>query len=380
MELDYSEDQLAIQQSLQRWLGKNYSFEQRRAVMKSDSGFSAGAWATYAEMGLLALPLPEAHGGLGGNSVDVGLVMETLGASLALEPYLATVVLGAGLIAAAGSAAQRQALLPAVAEGSLKLAWAHHEPAMRYSRLRFAAHAQRDGEGWKLDGHKGVVLGAPQADKFIVTARTSGDVDDAQGLSLFVVDRSAQGVALRSYTSHDGQRAAEVHLSGVRVDAQALLGEAGAASPTVERVLDHAAAALCAEAVGIMSTMNALTLDYLKTRKQFGVTIGSFQALQHRMADMTVAAEQARSMATLAAVKADSPDAAERSRICSAAKAYVGQQARFVGQQCIQMHGGMGLTDEMLISHHFRRLTLIETAFGDTDHHFERFSQSLLAA
>lgn len=380
MEFDYSEEQTAIQQSLQRWLGKHYAFEARRGVRRSATGFSAEAWATYAEMGLLALPLPEAHGGLGGSSIDVGLVMEAFGAALVLEPYLATVVLGAGLVAAAGSAAQQQALLPAVAEGRLKLAWAHQEPGMRHARHRIATRAAKQGDGWVLNGHKAVVLGAPQADQLIVTARTAGEVGDAAGLSLFLVSAGSAGLTLRPYANQDGQRAAEVRLQGVQVSDDARLGAAGGALPAIEQTLDRGMAALCAEAVGVMAAMNDETLQYLKTRQQFGVTIGSFQALQHRMADMVVALEQARSMATLALVKADSADAQERSRTVAAAKAYIGRQARFVGQEAIQLHGGMGLTDEMLVSHHFKRLTLIDLALGDSAFHFARFSRSLLAA
>lgn len=380
MEFDYSDEQRAIQDSLQRWLGKHYAFEHRRAALRSGTGLHAQAWGTFAEMGLLALPLPEAHGGLGGNAVDVGLVMEQLGAAGVIEPYLATVVLGAGLLVAAGSAAQQAAWLPGVAEGRVKLAWAHQEPGMRHARHRIETRAVPQGVGWRLQGRKAVVPGAPLADQLLVTVRTSGDVGDADGLSLFLVDPRAPGVTLRAYANHDGQRAADVTLEGVVVAAEALVGTAGAALPAIEQVLDRGIAALCSEAVGVMGAMNALTLDYLKTRHQFGVAIGSFQALQHRMADMTVALELARSMTTLAAVKADGADAAERSRIVSGAKAYVGQQARFVGQQAIQMHGGMGLTDEMAISHLFKRLTMIEVSLGDTGHHFARFSRSLLAA
>lgn len=377
MEFDYTEEQQAIQDSLQRWLGKHYSFERRREWLRSEADCSEEAWATYAEMGLLALPLPEAHGGLGGSGVDTALVMEQLGAALALEPYLPTVVLGAGLVAELGSPAQCDALLPAVAEGRLRLALAHQEPGGRHARHHVATTARREGAHWVLDGRKAVVLGAPQAQRLLVSARTAGADRDAQGISLFLVDAGTPGLAQRAYANHDGQRAAELALSGVRVDDAARLGPVDGALPAIERALDRALAALCAEAVGVMSALNAATLDYLKTRQQFGVAIGSFQALQHRMADMVIAAEQARSMATLAAVKCDAADAAERSRVCSAAKAFIGQQGRFVGQQAMQLHGGMGLTDELMAAHLFKRLTLIDTCLGDTDHHFERFSRSL---
>ena len=378
MEFDHSEEQLAIRDSLDRWLTKNYTFDARRKLLASETGASAEAWSTYAEMGLLALPIAEAHGGLGGNGVDVALVMEAFGKALVLEPYLSTVVLGAGLIEAAGYEAQRASLLPAVAEGRLKLAVALQEPASRYARHRVATRAIRSGAGWKLSGHKAVVVGAPLADSLIVSARTSGAVDDPRGISLFVVDANAPGLRIAAYRDHDGQRAAEVVLDDVTVASDAALGDIDAAMPALDLAIDRAIAAICAEAVGILAALNETTLAYLKTRKQFGVTIGSFQALQHRMADMVVAAEQARSMATLAAVRSTGADAAERGRVVSAAKAYIGRQARLVGQEAVQMHGGMGLVDELIVSHYFKRLTLIETSFGDSDHHLDRFSRTLL--
>lgn len=378
MEFALTEEQVAIRDSLDRWLGKQYGFEDRKKVVASDVGMSDAAWSTYAEMGLLALPIPEADGGLGGSGVDVGIVMAALGKALAVEPYLATVVLGAGLVALAGDDAQRASILPAVADGSLKLALAHQEPGSRHARYRVATRATKQGAGWTITGAKAMVLGAPQADRLIIVARTSGRDDEADGLSAFLVDRDASGVSSKACRNHDGQRAADVSLDGVIVDDGARLGPVGQLAPLLDAVLDRATAAVCEEAVGIMAALNDQTLAYLKTRKQFGVTIGSFQALQHRMADMVVALEQARSMATLASVKAWSADPAERARTVSAAKAYIGIQARHVGQEAVQMHGGMGLVDELIVSHWFRRLTLIEYAFGDTDHHFARFSASLL--
>jgi alkylation response protein AidB-like acyl-CoA dehydrogenase len=376
---DYSDEQRALHESLTRWLDKHHSFAQRRERLKSNAAADETTWHTFAEMGLLALPLPEAHGGLGGNSVDIAGVMACLGAKLVVEPYLSH-VLAAMAVADAGAPAQHERWLPAAAEGRQRLAWAHGEPDARHARTRVATTARRDADGWRLDGRKAVVIGAPQADALVVSARVSGALDAADGLALFVVDADAPGVTLQAYRNHDGQAAADVSLRDVRVPAVACLGEAGTAAALIDHTLDRGAAAVCAEAVGVMQAINDTTLEYLKTRKQFGVTIGSFQALQHRMADMVVAAGQARSMALLAAAKADSRDTAERAHAVSAAKAYVGQQARFVGQQAIQLHGGMGITDEMMVSHLFKRLTLIEASFGDTDHHFERVSRALLAA
>jgi alkylation response protein AidB-like acyl-CoA dehydrogenase len=254
------------------------------------------------------------------------------------------------------------------------LAFAHSEAGARYELDQVATTATAAGAGWQLDGAKAVVLGAPSADKLIVSAR------DAKGISLFLVDAKAPGVTLRAYPTQDGARAADIRLDKVAVGADALIGTAGGALPVIERAVDYANAALCAEAVGIMSALNEVTLEYLKTRKQFGVPIGKFQALQHRMADMVIATEQARSMATLAAVRVDSTDAAERSRSVAAAKAYVTQSARVVGQQAVQLHGGMGVVDELNVAHYFKRLTMIGLAFGDADYHLGRFSDTLLAA
>ena len=374
MNFEYTEEQIALQDTLRRFFSRDYGFEHRRTVAASADGFDRSAWKTHAELGLLALPFPSDQGGLDGSAIDVQLVMELLGRGLALEPYLATVVLCGSLIRDSATATQREAVLPAIAGGEALLALAHYEPGQRYDSDRIATTATRAGTGWRLDGAKAVVLGAPSADRFIVSAVA------AEGLSLFLVDAGAPGLAVRGYPTQDGARAGDLQLAGVEVAADALVGKAGDGLEAVERALDHANAALCAEAVGIMGALNEITLEYLKTRKQFGVPIGKFQALQHRMADMVIATEQARSMATLAAVRADSKDPAERRRAVSAAKAYVLQSARLVGQQAVQLHGGMGVTDELIVSHYFKRLTMIGLTFGDMDFHLGRFSDSLLAA
>ena len=374
MNFNYTEEQLALQDTLRRFIAKDYAFEHRRALAKSAEGFDRAAWKTFADFGLLALPFPEDFGGLNGTAVDSMLVMEMLGRGLALEPYVPTVVLCGGLIRNAGSAAQKEELLPAIAGGEMMLALAHHEAGGRYALDRVATTATAGGNGWKLDGAKAVVLGAPAAGTFIVSAR------DAKGISLFLVDAKAPGLTLRAYPTQDGARAGDIVLNGVEVGAEALIGPAGGGLAIVERAIDYANAALCAEAVGIMSALNEITLEYLKTRKQFGVPIGKFQALQHRMADMVIATEQARSMATLAAVRADSSDAAERGRAVAAAKAYVMQSARLVGQQAVQLHGGMGVVDELNVGHYFKRLTMIAMTFGDADYQLGRFSDTLPAA
>ncbi|MCM2308966.1 MAG: acyl-CoA dehydrogenase family protein [Sulfuritalea sp.] len=374
MDFNYTEEQLALQDTLRRFYTRDYPFEHRRALAKSADGFDRSAWKAFADFGILALPFDEEFGGLNGKAVDAMLVMEMLGRGLALEPYVPTVVLCGGLIRDAGSAAQKAELLPAIAGGELMLALAHYEAGARYQLDQVATTATVSGAGWQLDGAKAVVLGAPAADRLIVSAR------DGKGISLFLVDAKAPGVSLRAYPTQDGARAADIKLSGVQVGAAALIGTAGGGLAVIERAIDYANAALCAEAVGIMSALNEVTLEYLKTRKQFGVPIGKFQALQHRMADMVIATEQARSMATLAAVRVDSADAAERSRAVAAARAYIGAQARLVGQQAVQLHGGMGVVDELNVGHYFKRLTMIGLSFGDADYHLGRFSDTLLAA
>jgi alkylation response protein AidB-like acyl-CoA dehydrogenase len=380
MDFNLTEEQTAIQDSLKRYLAKDYAFEQRRALTKTPLGHSAEAWATYAELGILALPFPESAGGLGGNAVDTMLIAETLGSSLALEPFLSTVVLSGSLINEIGTPAQRDTLLAGITQGTLQVALAHSEPGARYATNHVVATAKKDGAGWSLSGHKAAVLGAPSADKLLVSARTSGAAFDANGVSLFVVDARAAGVTVRAYGTQDSQRAGEVLLKDVKVGADALVGAVNQALPAIEHAIDRGIAALCAEAVGVMAALNAATLEYLKTRKQFGAPIGKFQALQHRMAEMAIATEHARSMALLAAVKVESADVAERRRNVSAAKAYIGQSARTVGQGAVQMHGGMGVTDELIVSHFFKRLTVINATFGDADHHLGKFSDSLLAA
>jgi alkylation response protein AidB-like acyl-CoA dehydrogenase len=378
MEFDYTEEQLALQDTLQRFITRDYDFDKRKAILRSELGFSAEAWKQYAELGLLSLPLPESFGGLGGNSVDTMLVMEQFGQGLLMEPYLSSVVLCGGLLRDAASEAIKQKLLPKIADGTIKASLACYEAAGRYDLSHVACAATQNGAGWHLSGRKTVVLDGPSADYFLVSARSGGKTNDATGVSLFLVPRDAKGLTVAAYPTQTGARAADLLLESVAVGADALIGEAGAALPVIQGTIDRGIAALCAEAVGVMNALNKATLEYLKTRKQFGVAIGTFQALKHRMADMLIAAEQSRSMAVIAAVNADSSDAAERSRTIAAAKAYIGQAGRLVGQQAVQLHGGMGVVDEHIVSHYFKRLTMIDITFGDADYHLGRFSDTLL--
>ncbi|MEX5744742.1 acyl-CoA dehydrogenase family protein [Massilia sp. X63] len=369
MNFDFKEEQLQFADALKRWIARDYGFEQRRAIVHSESGVSEAAWATLAELGMTALPVPEQQGGFDGTAVDLFVVMRELGRGLVVEPYFAT-VLGAQFLKLGGGHA---ALLERVAGGGLRLACALGERQARHALHDIAARAERAGEGWRLDGEKTVVLYGAQAGVLVVSARSSGGQRDQGGISLFAVPADAPGVQLKGYRTLDGQRAADLRLDGVLLPAAALIGAPGAGWDILEAASDYGAGLLCAEALGAMEALFDATLDYLKTRQQFGVPIGKFQTLQHRMADMFIHLEQARSMALLAAVKLDGDDAAERRRVVSAAKYRVGQAARFIGQQAVQLHGGMGVTDELAAAHYFKRLSMIELTLGDRDHHLARF-------
>ena len=368
MDFALTEEQQLLRHSVERLFADHYAFEQRKRYLQEAGGFSQALWKRYAELGLLGLPFAEEHGGSAGGPVETMIVMEQIGRALALEPYMATVVLAGGLIRLGGSAAMRADLLPKVGAGGLILAFAHAEPQSRYDLADVATKARRDGTGYVLDGAKTLVLHGDSAEKFVVSARLSGGQRERDGLGLFLVDAGAAGVAVRGYATIDGMRAAEVTL-GVRVAGDAVIGTPGAAYPLIERVVDMAIAALAAEAVGVMSALHAATVDYMKTRKQFGVTIGSFQALQHRATDMFVALEQARSMAMLATMMAAEEDVRERRQAISAAKVQIGRSGRLVGQQAVQIHGGIGMTMEASVGHYFKRITALDTMFGDADYH-----------
>jgi alkylation response protein AidB-like acyl-CoA dehydrogenase len=380
MEFNYSEEQLALQDTLQRFISRDYDFDKRRKFSASSLGYSAEAWSQFAELGLLALPFPEDFGGLGGNAVDIMLVMEQFGQGLLLEPYLSTVVTCGGLIRDAASEPMKQKLLPAIAAGTTKLALAAYEAAGRYELSYVGCTAEECGASWRLSGRKTVVLDGASADHYLVSARSGGKVSDRDGISLFLVPRDAKGLTAAAYPTQSGARAADLQLENVTLGADALIGAPWKGLALIERAVERANAALCAEAVGIINALNQATLNYLKTRKQFGVAIGTFQALKHKMADMLIAAEQSRSMAIIAAVHADSHDAADRHRAVSAAKAYIGQAGRLVGQHAVQMHGGMGVVDELIVSHYFKRLTMIDLSFGDADYHLASFSDTLRPA
>jgi pimeloyl-CoA dehydrogenase small subunit len=376
MDFDYTPEQQMLKQSVERLIADRYDFEQRKQYLKEPSGYSKAMWSKYAEMGLLGLPFEERHGGSGGGAIETMIVMEAFGRGLILEPYLATVVLGGGLVRLAGDEAQRSAILPKIADGSLLLAFAHSEPQSRYDLTDVSCAARRDADGWILDGAKSFVAHGDRADKLIVSARIGSDRRSREGIALFLVDAKAEGVSRRGYPTQDGLRAAEIRLSGVKVPSSDTLGDPGKAAAVIERVVDGALAAMAAEGVGAMSAAHEITVDYLKTRKQFGVAIGSFQALQHRAVDLLVNLEQARSMALFATMMVDEPDPIERSKAISAATVQIRRSGKFIGQQAIQLHGGIGMTLEYKIGHYFKRFTAMEATFGDTDHHLAALARA----
>jgi alkylation response protein AidB-like acyl-CoA dehydrogenase len=361
MDFSLTDEQTALKDSLGKFIDRAYTFDDRWKVIRSPEGWSRANWNQLAEIGLMALPVAEADGGLGGGGVDTMVVMEQIGRGLVLEPYLGAALLPAALIKAAGTESQRAALSEGLASGETLFAFAHTEPGQRYERAA-AMSAAAAGDGYVLSGKKVSVLGGDCADRLIVSAVVAGDA----GASLFVVDASAAGVTRFAYPMQDAQRGADVELSGVKVGADALIGERGNAQTAIDYALDAACAALCAESVGVMDELLKQTIEYLKTRKQFGRAIGTNQALQHRAVDMMMHVEMSRSMALEAAVAVDNSDAAARAKAISGAKTIIGQACRFVGQNAA--------------SHYFKRLTMINATFGDSDWHLARYSDTLLAA
>jgi pimeloyl-CoA dehydrogenase small subunit len=375
MDFDPSDDQRLLIESVTRLLADNYSFAQRKTYLAKPAGFSPDMWAKFAELGLLGLPFAEEYGGFGGGAVETMLVMEAFGRALILEPYLATVVLGGTAVRLGGSDAQKSRILTAIAEGSMKLSFAHGERQARYDVTDVMTTAKKSGDGWVLDGAKSVVTHGDCADVLVVSARTSGERDDADGITLFLLDATAPGVARRGYTMRDEQRAAEISLSGVKVGQDAVLGEVGKGLSLIERVIETGIAATAAESVGAMEALHTMTLEYSRTREQFGKPIGSYQVVQHRLAEMLMSLEQGRSMAMLAAMMVDEPDANERAHNIAMAKVGIGQAGRFVSQNAVQLHGGMGMTEELAVGHYFRRCMVIERLFGDTAHYLARLAE-----
>lgn len=378
MNFTLTDEQNLLKASLGQFLQHRYGFAERTTASRAEPGYRTDIWSALAnELGVLGMTIPEAHGGLGGSALEQMILMEEAGRALLLEPVSETVFQAGWLLEQAGGELAGQ-LLGQVASGSLKLAVALGEPTMRYDLADIATRAARGGAGWQLDGAKAMVMAAPWADRLIVAARTAGQAGDAEGLSLFVVDPAAAGVTLHPYPTIDGRRAADIEFSGVTLPAEALIGPEGGALPLLEAMRDRAIAAQAAEAAGLLDKLVVDTVEYTKQRQQFGQPISSFQVLQHRMVDMYMQVEMVRSAAVLATLKLDG-DPVERAKAASAAKVTVAEACRFVGQNAVQLHGGMGMTDELAIGHYFKRATLIESEHGSADWHLARHA-SLCAA
>jgi len=371
MDFNFTEEQSMLRDTVASYLADHYSFDQRRVMLGAEPGWSPAVWKAFAEeLGILGAPFSEEMGGLGGGPIENMIVMEEVGKALVVEPYLGTVVIGGGFLKHSGHP-DAEALIGQIIAGEAIFAFAYAEPQGRYNLADLKTTAKKDGAGYVVNGMKAVVIGAPYATHLIVTARTDGGQRDARGISVFIVPKDAPGVTTRDYPTVDGFRAAEVYLENVRLGPEAVVGPEGQALPLIEKVVDEAIAATCAEACGVLRKLHEGTLEYTKQRKQFGQPIASFQVLQHRMVDMFINVEQAVSMTYMATIKVS--DDLERAKAVAAAKVQVGKACRFVGQNAIQLHGGMGMTTEMAIAHYFKRSTMIESAFGSTDHHLARY-------
>ncbi|WP_340644212.1 acyl-CoA dehydrogenase family protein [Phenylobacterium sp.] len=372
MDFSFTEEQSMLRDTVASYLADNYSFDQRRAALKAEPGWRPQVWKAFAdELGILGAAFSEEQGGLGGGATDNMVIMEELGKALVVEPYVPTVVIGGGFLKH-GKPAGADDLIGKIIAGEAIIAFAYAEPQGRYTLSDLKTTAKKDGAGYVLNGHKAVVIGAPYATHLIVTARTGGGQREAQGVSVFIVPKDAKGVTTRDYPTVDGFRASEVYFENVAVGAEAMIGPEGQALPLVEKVMDEAVAATCAEACGVLRQLHEGTVEYARQRKQFGQPISSFQVLQHRMVDMFIQLEQSISMTYMADIKLTESDV-ERAKGVSAAKVQIGKACKFVGQNAIQIHGGMGMTDEMAIGHYFKRATMIEAAFGSTDHHLARY-------
>ena len=378
MDFSYTDTQDMIRETLSRFLADTYGFDSRQKMIASDGGRDPGIWKALAqELGMLGAAFSEDHGGLGGGYLENALIMEELGKVIAIEPYLQTVVIGGGALKAVGGAIA-DAVIPEIIGGECVIAFAYAEPQGRYDLANLRTTAKKDGAGYVLSGHKSVVYAAPWSTHFLVTARTGGATREAEGVSLFLIDATLPGIVRRDYPTVDGFQASEVYFENVAIPGDALLGGEGAALPLIEQIVDQATVAVCAEACGVTFKLHEGTLDYARQRNQFGQPISRFQVLQHRMVDMFMEVEQSKSMTIMATLKLDLP-ANERMAAVSACKAKVSRSARFVGQNAIQTHGGIGITQELAIGHYFKRATMIENQFGSADHHYERFERLTLA-
>lgn len=372
MDFNLTDEQTMLKDTVARYLADTYSFDARMKAVHSGKGWNPAVWKAFAEeLGILGAPFAEAHGGLGGGAVENMIVMEEVGRAMVLEPYLSTVVIGGGALKAVGGALA-DSVIPQIIAGNAIIAFAYAEPQGRYHLTDLVTTAKKDGAGWVLNGHKSVVTSAAYATHLLVSARTSGGQRDAGGVSLFLIPADLAGVSRRDYATVDGGAASDVYFENVALGADHLVGEADAGLPVLEQIVDEATAGVCAEACGLLRVLQHTTLDYAKQRKQFGKAIGDFQVIQHRIVDMFLEVEQAVSIMLMATLKLDTP---ERSAAVSMAKAKVGKGAKFVGQNAVQIHGGIGISNELAVGHFFKRATLIEGLFGSVDHHLDRYER-----
>ena len=378
MNFNYSEEQSLISDSLGKVLSDGCNQAARRSLIAGDQDHDPEIWSALSELGMLGLPIAEAYAGVGGTAVDTMVAAVEFGRHLSLEPFTASVVLGGGALQLAGTEDQKHAFLPGMADGSKRAAVGFLEPESRFDLSSVATRAVPDGDGHRLSGRKTAVIGAPSADILIVSARTSGTTADPDGLTLFLVRPDASGVEMKPYRFADGRTGADIVFENVPVAASEMLGPKDKAADLIEHIADLGTAALCAEALGAFEKIIAMTTEYLKVRTQFGRPIGEFQALQHQLAEMMIDIEHAKSLVFEAAMTADSPDARLRKKAVSAAKVYLGERGRVICQNAIQMHGGIGMTDEYELGDYVKRAMVAEKAFGDTDHHLERYARQML--
>ena len=376
MDFSFSEEQGLLQDSVQRFIQNSYTFEARQKLLETEEGFSRDNWASFAELGWLALPFAEESGGFGGTAVETMILMEEFGKGLVVEPFVSTVIMAGSVIEAGGTQAHREGVLAEIMEGKKPASLAYVEPQARFNLADITTTAKPEGDGYVINGFKGVVLGGPSADLLVVPARTSGDQRDQSGITLFLVGASAPGVARRNYPTIDGMQASEITFEKVKVSGEDLLGEVDRGLPLLETGINNGILAVSAEAVGAMEVLYKTTVEYCKTREQFGQPIGKFQVLQHRMVDMFMEHEQAKSLLYMAALRMCEDDELAARKAVSALKVQVGKGGRFVGQNAIQLHGGMGMTDELNVGHYFKRITAIETLFGNLDHHLKLYASA----
>lgn len=374
MDMSFSEEQTLLADSVRRFIQDNYAFEDRQRLLKTEEGFSRDNWAKFAELGWLALPFPEEVGGFGGTAVEMMMLMEEFGKGLVVEPYISTIVMAGTALTEGGTAAHKEGILAEIMAGTKLAAVGFVEPQARFNLANVTTTATRKGGSYTLNGFKGVVLGGPSADVLVIPARTSGKHRDEKGITLFLVDAAAKGVSKRDYPTIDGLQASEITLKKVAVPATDVLGKEGAGLALLEQVIDQALLAVSAQAVGLMEMLYKATVEYCKTREQFGQPIGKFQVLQHRMVDMFVEHEQTKSLLYMAALRMSEGQGTEARKALSALKVQVGRGGRFVGQGAIQLHGGMGMTDELNVGHYFKRLTAIDTLFGNADYHLNKYA------